>query len=405
MGKTRCDPIDTKATLSALAESGCGLIGPSRDAALLRRLYADYASVAARPYARASWEKVLRAAETSPEGSDPDGNGSHVNGAYANERGEGRWQPPVKPSNILTLASDAPMLYVRGNCLHCKDDNLTLTYEQRGHKPYAIVLSGWGGRITIGAIRFCVENDISIIILDWDRSLMSVALTPAARTEYIIRAQVAADPLSLSKQIIKAKVEAHCRMGAINETSALRWLALIRSAADIPALTMAEALAAKHAWATRETKIKWREAGRVPPSWKQPWNKRHSTGKRMSLGSAYKAKDPINALLNLALAVTAGRITVALAAYGLSPAIGFLHKSPRWPLTYDAIEPLRPHVENNVFNFIDATAFTPKDFLIENGSGVVKTTAPMHKVFVDATALTQSEIDGAVGFIGGLLSL
>ena len=63
MGKTRCDPIDTKATLSALAESGCGLIGPSRDAALLRRLYADYASVAARPYARASWEKVLRAAE------------------------------------------------------------------------------------------------------------------------------------------------------------------------------------------------------------------------------------------------------------------------------------------------------------------------------------------------------
>jgi hypothetical protein len=43
MGKSRCDPIDYRATLSALAESGCGLIGPGRDAMVLRRLYADYA--------------------------------------------------------------------------------------------------------------------------------------------------------------------------------------------------------------------------------------------------------------------------------------------------------------------------------------------------------------------------
>jgi hypothetical protein len=31
MGKNRCDPIDTQSTLAALAESGYGLIGPSRD--------------------------------------------------------------------------------------------------------------------------------------------------------------------------------------------------------------------------------------------------------------------------------------------------------------------------------------------------------------------------------------
>jgi hypothetical protein len=61
--RARCDPIDTEATLRALAEQGCGLIGPSRDAGALRRLYADYASVAARPYARATWEGMLRTAE------------------------------------------------------------------------------------------------------------------------------------------------------------------------------------------------------------------------------------------------------------------------------------------------------------------------------------------------------
>jgi hypothetical protein len=62
MTKPRCDPIEIQVTLSVLAERGCGLVGGSRDPAALRRLYADYASVATRPYAGASWAKVLRAA-------------------------------------------------------------------------------------------------------------------------------------------------------------------------------------------------------------------------------------------------------------------------------------------------------------------------------------------------------
>jgi hypothetical protein len=63
MSRPRCDPIDVDATLRALAEKGCGLTGGSRDAGVLRRLYADYASVAAWPYARASWEGMLRQAQ------------------------------------------------------------------------------------------------------------------------------------------------------------------------------------------------------------------------------------------------------------------------------------------------------------------------------------------------------
>jgi CRISPR-associated endonuclease Cas1 len=413
MGKNRCDPIDTQATLSALAESGCGLIGPSRDAAALRRLYVAYASVAARPYARATWEMLLRKAQRGTEKKRSQqeikdtcvGMDHKYANAWSIQDTCLEWTPAVKPANILTLSSDAPMLYVRGDCLNCRDDELILKYERRGHKPYAIVLTGWGGRITVGAMRFCAENDIDIIILDWGRDLMSVALTPAARAERIIRAQVNADKLSISKSLINAKVKAHFSLGAMGEGAASRWLARIKSAADIPALTMTEALAAKQAWSEREVIIRWREAGRVPPSWKHPWNKRRSVGRRAIRGSAHRAKDPINALLNLALAVTAGRLTASLAAYGLSPAIGFLHKSPRWPLTYDSIEPLRPYVENNVFNFIDATAFSPKDFLTENGTGVVKTTTPMHKTFVDATALGQSEVDKSVGFVADLLDL
>jgi CRISPR-associated endonuclease Cas1 len=408
MTKPRCDPIEIQATLSELAEHRCGLVGGSRDPATLRRLYADYASVAARPYARASWEKVLRAAQKGRRLEDDD---SHVNKPRANHLPPGvrsnalDWLSPVKPVNVLTLRSDAPMLYVRGDTLQCRDDDLILKYERRSLKPYAIVLTGWGGRITIGAIRFCADHDIAIVILDWGRDLMTVALTHAARSERLQRAQVSADRLSVSKSIINAKIMAHAHVGALDKHTAVGWGSRIKAAPDIAALTIVEALAAKQAWVDREIVVRWREAGRIPPTWKHPWNRRSSVGKRAPRGSAYKAKDPINALLNLALAVTAGRLTATLAAYGLSPAIGFLHKSPRWPLTYDAIEPLRPYVENNVFDFIDATAFAPKDFLTENGSGIVKTTAPMHKTFVDATALGQSEIDKSVSFVAGLLGL
>jgi CRISPR/Cas system-associated endonuclease Cas1 len=411
MSKPRCDPIDTSGTLSALAARGVGLTGASRDPAVLRQWYADYASVAARPYARASWEKVLRAAQKEPALSPSQGShrkagkGSRANGPDAIRGERINFASPVKPANILTLLSDAPMLYVKGDCLTCRDDNLILRYERRSHKPYAIVLIGWGGRITIGAIRFCADHDIALIILDWGRDLMSVALTHAERAERIIRAQVGADRLGVSKSIISAKIKAHFDVGAIDEASASRWLARTKNAPDVAALTMTEALAANQAWAGREVILRWREAGYVPPTWKHPWNIRRSLGRRTARGSAYKAKDPINALLNLALAVTAGRLTATLAAYGLSPAIGFLHKTPRWPLTYDTIEPLRPYVENNVFDFIDATAFAPRDFLTEHGSGIVKTNAPMHKSFVDATALGQSEIDRGVGFIAGLLGL
>jgi hypothetical protein len=231
--------------LSALAESGSGLIGPSRDAAALRRLYADYASVAARPYARATWELMLRAEQRQlgqatnncSSGATKD---MHADiGLYETElRPKASlacldWLSPVKPANILTLLSDAPALYVRGDSLVCRDDDLILKYERRSHKPYAIVLTGWGGRITIGALRFCADHDVAIIILDWGRELMSVALTHAERAERILRAQVGANGLSLSKSIIDAKINAHCNVGAMDRPTAAWWLTKVKSAPDI----------------------------------------------------------------------------------------------------------------------------------------------------------------------------
>ena len=119
----------------------------------------------------------------------------------------------------------------------------------------------------------------------------------------------------------------------------------------------------------------------------------------MGKRSAYRATDPINSLLNLSLGVTAGRLTVALTAHGLSPAIGFIHKSPRWPLTYDAIELLRPRVERMTFDFVYCAALSPRDFLTENVTHAVKTARPMTRRFLGEASLSFAEIDRAAVWV------
>jgi hypothetical protein len=77
------------------------------------------------------------------------------------------------------------------------------------------------------------------------------------------------------------------------------------------------------------------------------------------------SRHPINALLNAAFAVTAGRLATYLGAMGLSPAIAFLHadKPGRWSLAWDAIEPLRPMIEAKLFGLVESKRFRPEDFI------------------------------------------
>jgi CRISPR/Cas system-associated endonuclease Cas1 len=141
--------------------------------------------------------------------------------------------------------------------------------------------------------------------------------------------------------------------------------------------------------------MQWREAGSVPKGWKLPYGLR----RRMTGKTPKAATDPINSMLNLALATTIGRITVALTARGLSPAIGIIHKSPRWPLSYDAIEPLRPHIEAATFGFIERHKFAASDFVIENKTHAVKFYEPMMNVFIEAASLPQSLINQTVDYL------
>jgi CRISPR/Cas system-associated endonuclease Cas1 len=368
MARPRSDTFDAAAIRAAIAHGET----------TARQAYEAYASCAARPYARSTWELLLRRPEAA---------------AMAAREIAAPWGDiaPVKPLRVLTMISDRASLKVRGGALIATDDDRGLVYEPRSVKPVAIVMAGWAGFVTIEAMRFCSDFKIAIIVLDWTRDFMTVVAPPARQSANWIRRQAVADPLPIAKALIRAKVEAHAEAGAFDQSICARAITRLSAASSLTNVLMAEAQAARSAWMRHDVILRWREKGAIPKSWKLPYGAR----RQMNGKSSRHATDPINALLNLALAVTIGRLAVALCARGLSPAIGILHQTPQWALAYDVVEPLRPYVEAATFRFISAHKFAPSDFILVS-DGQVKTDSALSRAFLDAAAAPQTEIDIAV---------
>jgi CRISP-associated protein Cas1 len=412
--RARCDPIDTEATLRALAEQGCGLIGPSRDAGALRRLYADYASVAARPYARATWEGMLRTAERKGGGvgGKAGENGSYVNGLHVNEKlgaaaqdeaSDTHWAErlQIKP-RVLTTVADNASLRVKGGALIVCDGNKRLVYETSARRPQAIVMTGWSGLVSIEAMRWACDHKVAIVVLDWMRDFLTIVAPSAKTNAALVRAQVCADPTTVARFIVAVKIATHVRVGALSNELATPFLGNTAAARSVRAVMVQEAQAARVVWPNVPL-IRWRVGSpRVPASWKLPYSLR----RRADGISPRNATHPVNALLNVALSVAAGRITAQLAACGFAPAIGFLHsdKAGRWSLAYDAIEPLRPLIEQRVFAFIRKHQFGSNDF-IQTSGGTIRLNDNLLRVVIAETALPARTMTAAVDWIAGLLLL
>ncbi len=322
-------------------------------------------------------------------GGDEPSHGSNI-------RVQAYWLAPVKPPNILTTSFDNASLKVRAGALVVTDGERKITYEPRGHKPQAIVMTGWGGYITIEAMRFCADYKIAVIVLNWEHDFMSVVTQPSKKAYRIAVAQLNANRISIARVLIQAKIEQHICVGAITQSTAQTYIERINKASTISDILMIEAHAAKQAWANRTVSIKWRTVGTIPASWKLPWTLRRRLDKR----SAYRATDPINSMINLVLGVHVGRMTVAIAASGLNPALGIIHSTPRHPLAYDAIEILRPQLEDAVFNFIETNALSPSDF-IRASDGQVRTYGDLTHILLDATAIKRDDINRSVAWLCG----
>jgi CRISPR-associated endonuclease Cas1 len=396
MSRPRCDPIDITSALSALASGVTPL-----------SLYRDYASVAARPYARSSWQALVEQARR---------NGSHVNRQPINhlqpatlqpspvlldEASDEHWQKhtPVKP-RVRTPLHDNTALRVKGGSLLIFDGDTKLTYEPSSRKPNAIIITGWGGLVSTEAMRFCYDHKIAVILLDWMRDFLTIIAPPSNSSAQLIRSQAYADPVPIARAIVAAKIQTHIAVSALNKSTSTGFLNQLTTANTVSNIMVLEAQAARFVWPSIPA-ISWRSGTpKVPASWKRPpIMRRNPNGK-----SPRYAVHPINALLNVCLAVTAGRLATYIVACGLTPAIGFLHtdQKGRNSLVWDAIEPLRPLIECRVFDFIRKHQFGSNDF-IQTDEGTIRINDNLLRTVITDTALSVQTLEGVVNWITSLL--
>jgi hypothetical protein len=120
MGRPRCDPFDANAVALAIE---AGETTPLR-------AYEAYASVAARPYTRSSWEVLLKNNKGIQNNNKPI---PAIKDAKAMTGSspvtKGYWFDPVKPSNVLTTTFDNASLKVKGGALIVIDGDRKIIYE------------------------------------------------------------------------------------------------------------------------------------------------------------------------------------------------------------------------------------------------------------------------------------
>ena len=270
-----------------------------------------------------------------------------------------------EPDTALQIRKGALCVRYRGG--------VERTFPRGRHRVRSIILASPGANVTIEAMRFAVDEGITILVMHRAGEALAV-LTDAptvdatAHALELRRAQFAAHPkrrLEVARAILAMKVKA-CELLESETRDALQSVAKAR---DHNELLIAEARTAKTYW-RRYAGFKPRLTDRCPAAWSVFRGRLEKRGKQLV---PRWARTPCNAALNYGYAVVLGNCTRALVGLGLDPSFGFLHHADapgRLSLSYDVIELLRPRVDGCVFRFLKSRPFDRKEF-VETSSQVL----------------------------------
>jgi CRISPR-associated endonuclease Cas1 len=270
-----------------------------------------------------------------------------------------------EPQTALQIRKGALCVRYRGG--------VERTFPRGRHSVRSIILASPGANVTIEAMRFAIDEGITIFVMHRAGEALAV-LTDAptvdatAHALELRRAQFAAVPkqrLEVARAILAMKIEA-CGLSESETQNALQSLT---RACGHNELLIAEAQTARVYW-KRYVGFRPRLTDRCPAAWSVFRGRLEKRGKQLL---PRWARTPCNAALNYGYAIALGNCTRALVALGLDPSFGFLHHADtpgRLSLSYDAIELLRPRVDACVFRFLKSRLFDRKEF-VENGAQVL----------------------------------
>jgi CRISPR-associated endonuclease Cas1 len=380
-----------------------GAAGPSQQSAVLHDAWREYAAKAAHPYAWTTFAQYAR---------------RHVMdaGAWSLKRGKEEltpWQDGARASPRVLVLGAYAALRVRGGALEIehgpRDDRKTIRIDIDAEpKPRAILFDSHGEFMTGEAIRWCARYSINLALPGGPGRLITMVET-ALETKTntmtrmrdidpaIIRAQCAADPVKMAREIVRAKIEAGLKF-TVKEADARRcateeWQTKLDATRTVFEIMIVESRAAAAYWRCfKDAGLRERKDGNLPRSWMRFAQR----GKGNAFFGPKHAAHPINAMLNYCYIVEAGRLAKALAAQGLALPIGYLHsdKKGRNSLVWDAIEPLRAAIDAKVFEFVAEHEFARSDFP-QSGYNVHRLSRDVTQMLLHQASLPAREIEEA----------
>src|SRR5271166_3692778 len=230
-----------------------------RQSAVLHDAWRDYAARAVRPYAWRTFAKYAREhfLET----------GDWMPNTPAKEKLT-PWQDGARASPRVLVLGAYAALRVRGGALEIEhgphDDRRTIRIDIDAEpKPRAMLFDSHGEFMTGEAIRWCARYSINLALPGGPGRLITMvesALETKTNTmtrmrdidPIIIRAQCAADPIKVAREIVRAKIEAGLKLTVTDadgrRCAAEEWSAKLQAARSVAEIMIVEGRAAAAYW-------------------------------------------------------------------------------------------------------------------------------------------------------------
>lgn len=291
----------------------------------------------------------------------------------------------VKSPEKLVLAGHGAQIKVQDSALVIRhgvtrpeSERKVLRLYPGMHRIKKIIGIDVTGMLTFEGLRRCVEQGVSIILLDRWGSLQSVLTREDYRDAALRRGQYTIgyyEKVAISRKLLQKKISGQLTtlLELLPEAREPQMhlqgsLNLFDGATTLEEMWVIEARAANTYFdAFKGFSIRWRgrEAKKVPEHWREV-RERVSPITRRNKG----AVDPANALLNYGYGILAADCRINLLSEGFDPACGVLHadKAGRDSLIYDLMEVFRAEVDRKVFGkLLKESSFKRGDFLLTRG--------------------------------------
>jgi CRISPR/Cas system-associated endonuclease Cas1 len=230
------------------------------------------------------------------------------------------------------------------------------------------------GFCTLGALKWLSDVGVSFVMLDRLGKIRFLTGPTTSADARLHRAQAAAlgngVGLEISRTLIDAKIQGQERVAreglkdSVTAEAIARFRGELATAENVETIRILEAQSAvAYFGAWRKVEVMWPKADlhKIPAHWR-------TVGTRQSplSGGPRLAVTPVYAILNYCFALLESETRLAVSVCGLHASLDLgLHTDTpnRDSLALTVLEPVRPHVENWLLNWIMQEPFRRSDFL------------------------------------------